>query len=155
MIFIFSHHPHRLFIESIDTGFSHSLVSRYWWSCSVMQKNARLQPLQAVIQVISLYCFHLGQISFQILCWMLWRNCLHLTCKWHFKSITEEMKYTDWNYQGEQLSTRWWSRYHFYFFFNMMHFSIACFAHPLKMDNRLHYRSSRYTLAATVEEKSR
>lgn len=83
-----------------------------------MQKNARAQPLQAVIQIISCFCFHLGQISYQIFCWMLWRNCLLLTCKWHSKSNIEEIK---WNTLAESisrelLSTHQWSWYQFFFF---------------------------------------
>lgn len=116
MTFIFCHHPSCLFKDSSDTELFHSLVSRYCWICSVMQKNARLQPLQALIQIISCFCCHLGQISYQILHWMLWRNCLHLTCKRHSKSNREEIK---WNTRAESISrellnTHEWSWYHFF-----------------------------------------
>lgn len=58
-----------------------------------MQKNASVQPLQAVIQIISCFCCHLGQISYQIPSWMLWRNCLHLTKKQHSWKQQEEIKW--------------------------------------------------------------
>lgn len=130
MAFIFCHHPSCLFKDSSDTELFHLLVSRYRWICSVMQKNARLQPLQALIQIISCFCCHLGEISYQILHWMLWRNCLHLTCKRHSKSNREEIK---WNTRAESISrellnTHEWSWYHF---FTMMHFNFAHFQHKL------------------------
>lgn len=55
-------------------------------SCSVMQKIAATRPLRAVIQIISSFCCHMGQISYQILFWTWRRNCLHLTCKRHSKA---------------------------------------------------------------------
>lgn len=126
--YFYFHHPSWVFKDSADKELSHSLVSRYCWSCSVMQKNARLQPLQAVIQVISCFCFHLRQISYQIFHWTLWRNCLHLTCKWHSKRNREEIK---WNtlaerISRERLSTHQWSWSMISMFFStMMHFSIV------------------------------
>lgn len=87
-----------------------------------MQKNVRLQPLQAVIQIISCFCCHLGQISHQILCWMLWWNGLHLTCKRHLKSNREEIKgnlRTE-SISGDLLSTRQWSWYQY--FLTVKHF---------------------------------
>lgn len=55
-------------------------------SCSVMRKIAATRPLGAVIQIISSFCCHMGQISYQILFWMWRRNYLRWTCKRHSKA---------------------------------------------------------------------
>lgn len=76
-----------------------------------MRKIAATRPLQAVIQIISCFCCHVGQISYKMLVWMWRSNCLHLTCQRHSER-NERLKASrgnDWAHASRHvINTLYW-----------------------------------------------